>query len=82
MHDNAIQLGRMHNGNDYSIDDDSVSRQHLNLRKEANGWVAIGRDTVNGTSINGVELKAHEVRNLLPNDILQLGRVRLVLHKT
>ena len=82
LHDNAIQLGRMHNGNDYSIDDDSVSRQHLNLRKEANGWVAIGRDTVNGTSINGVELKAHEVRNLLPNDILQLGRVRLVLHKT
>ncbi len=78
-----VQIGSADGGiNDFVIANDTVSRQHLNLHRERGSWQVIGLPTTNGTLVNGKNLTRHEIKTLLPGDILRLGEVQLVFNLT
>lgn len=43
---------------DIRLEEDSVSRKHVELKREANGFTAMDLGSVNGTKVDGVELGA------------------------
>jgi putative nucleotidyltransferase with HDIG domain len=60
------------------LDDSSVSRRHAEVRLTEQGWRVRDLSSTNGTFINGVRLGA-EARPLRPRDIIQFGKVALVV---
>ena len=70
----ALRIGR-HQDNDLCLQNRSVHRQHAVLHKTSNGDVII-RDlgTKNGIIVNGKRCSEH---NLVDNDLIELGEVRL-----
>jgi hypothetical protein len=69
----AMVIGRDDSAN-LVIDDPTVSRRHLMLRREAGGWVALDLRSTNGTYVNGWRI---ERARLGPADELQVGDTRL-----
>lgn len=81
--DERIQIGRSSTLNDYAIADDSVSRRHVDLRRENDQWWVEDLNTTNGTSLNGHALIPYQAEKLAANDVLQIGKsVRFVFNPT
>jgi pSer/pThr/pTyr-binding forkhead associated (FHA) protein len=66
----TIVIGR-EPGNDFVIDERTVSRRHATLRRAENGWLVEDLGSLNGTRVNGKRVvKRTEVA---PGDVLRFG---------
>ena len=65
----TIAIGRKP-GNDFVIDERTVSRRHATLRRAENGWLLKDLGSRNGTRVNGHLVKRTEV---VPGDVLSFG---------
>jgi hypothetical protein len=71
----VITIGR-NNDNDIVVNDDRVSRNHLQIVQADNGnYSVVDLDSTNGTFVNGQRLTG-EVR-LQPNDVVKIGNTTL-----
>jgi HD-GYP domain-containing protein (c-di-GMP phosphodiesterase class II) len=76
-HDSLLRAGRL-NSLEIVLDDNSVSRQHAEIRATPAGWFLRDLKSTNGTFINGVRL-GHEERPLRSRDIVQFGKVAMIV---
>lgn len=65
--------------NDFVINDAEVSRQHVRLTEQENGWQVEDLASTNGTFVNGQRLSG--ARLLQPGDVIGLGET-VELHYT
>jgi pSer/pThr/pTyr-binding forkhead associated (FHA) protein len=76
-----LRIGRSSSMNDYAVTHDSISRRHVNLRRENGEWLVADEGSTNGTAVNGQPLLPGQVRRLSANDILKLGEVSFAFSK-
>jgi putative nucleotidyltransferase with HDIG domain len=62
---------------DIVLDDNSVSRQHAEVRATEQGWWVRDLKSTNGTFVNAVKLGVNEERQLQEHDVIQFGKVAL-----
>lgn len=75
----VVAIGRSV-GNDLVLDRHGISRYHLKLvTKDQQAYVE-DLDSVNGTYIDGIRIKASESRILRGGEEIQMGDLRLVFH--
>jgi pSer/pThr/pTyr-binding forkhead associated (FHA) protein len=68
-----LRVGRAED-NDISLDHRSLSREHIKLRRSANGeWRVVDLGSANGVSVNG---ESYATTALRSGDIIQLGHVK------
>jgi len=73
-----LVLGRSRELCDLVVEDETVSRQHVDIRKNGNGFIVADRNSSNGTAVNGVfNRKPFEAVPFKPGDTLTLGEVKL-----
>jgi Protein of unknown function (DUF3662)/Inner membrane component of T3SS, cytoplasmic domain len=70
---NRVLIGRSREC-DFMLDDPNVSRQHAELRREAEGWVVADLGSTNGVKVNGNRVREAGLR---PGDEITLGLARL-----
>jgi putative nucleotidyltransferase with HDIG domain len=73
-----LRAGRLSNL-DIVLDDNSVSRLHAEVRSTDHGWSVRDLKSTNGTFLNGVRLETDEERHLQERDIIQCGKVAMVV---
>jgi pSer/pThr/pTyr-binding forkhead associated (FHA) protein len=56
------------------VDDPAVSRRHVELRRQPDGWLAVDLGSTNGTYVNGFRVGHAHLR---PGDVLGIGDTRL-----
>jgi len=54
-----------------AVDDPNVSRRHAQLRREGDNVVLVDLGSTNGTKVNGVHVRSHQ---LAPGDVITVGR--------
>jgi hypothetical protein len=72
-----LLIGR-HPWNDVQLDDDSVSRHHAMLVREAGHWTIVDLNSTNGIRVNDRDVRQQRLRH---GDVVQVGRFRLVLNE-
>jgi hypothetical protein len=73
-----LVLGRSGELCDLVVEDETVSRQHADIRKNGKGFEVADRNSSNGTAVNGVFIrKPFELMPLKPGDTLTVGNVKL-----
>jgi hypothetical protein len=73
-----LVLGRSGELCDLVVEDETVSRQHVDIRKNGKGFEVADRNSSNGTAVNGVFIrKPFELTPLKPGDTLTVGNVKL-----
>jgi hypothetical protein len=73
-----LVLGRSGELCDLVVEDETVSRQHADIRKNGKGFEVADRNSSNGTAVNGVFIrKPFELIPLKPGDTLTVGNVKL-----
>ncbi len=72
-----LLIGR-HPWNDVQLDDESVSRHHAMLVREAGHWTIVDLNSTNGIRVNDREVRQQRLRH---GDVVQVGRFRLVLNE-
>lgn len=73
-----LVLGRSGELCDLVVEDETVSRQHADIRKNGKGFEVADRNSSNGTAVNGVFIrKPFERMPLKPGDTLTVGNVKL-----
>jgi len=66
----TITIGKLH-GNDFYIDDNSISRKHCKLIRDGNTFRIIDLNSTNGTYVNGKKIKE---KSLTIGDNVTIGR--------
>ena len=69
-----IRAGR-HPESDIFLDDITVSRRHVEIRREGSGYVVYDAGSLNGTYLNRERVDSAPLRN---GDELQIGTFKLV----
>jgi V8-like Glu-specific endopeptidase len=78
--DSRLVLGRSPELCDLVVEDETVSRQHAEIRKNGGGFVVADRNSSNGTAVNGVfNRKPFDPVPFKPGDTLTVGEVKLTL---
>lgn len=67
----VMVIGRV-SSNDISVDDESVSRQHAEIRKSGEGYTVKDLDSANGTFVNDEPIREAALR---PGDVVKFGVV-------
>jgi hypothetical protein len=71
LHKPVLTIGR-DDANDISIKDDEVSRYHMRLSKQSNGYYAVeDLNSTNGTFVN--EARTQDIVSLTPGQTIRLG---------
>lgn len=73
-----IVIGREGGSSDITIDDATLSRRHVELRREGSAWVAEDLGSRNGTWVDGARLEGP--RQLTEGSEIGVGASKLVLH--
>jgi putative nucleotidyltransferase with HDIG domain len=76
--ESQLQAGRL-STLDIVLDDSSVSRKHAEVRVSDDGWKLRDLKSTNGTFINGERLQQNEERRLSERDVIQFGKVALMV---
>jgi hypothetical protein len=77
-----LVLGRSNELCDLVVEDETVSRQHADIRRNGRGFEVVDRNSSNGTAVNGVFIrKPFEHMPLKPGDTLTVGNVKLDFDK-
>lgn len=61
---------------DIFLDDVTVSRRHAEIRRDANGFTIVDRDSLNGTFVNRNRVDQAPLSN---GDEIQIGKFKLVI---
>lgn len=69
-----VTIGRQ-SGCTIVIRDTNVSREHVQLRRRANGWTLRDIGSTNGTKLNGVRVEGEQT--LTNGDVIMLGAIRV-----
>ena len=73
-----LVLGRSRELCDLVVEDETVSRQHADIRRNGRGFEVADRNSSNGTAVNGVfNRKPFEPVPFKPGDTLTVGEVKL-----
>jgi len=72
--ESAVMIGRGAQC-DFVLADLAVSRRHLAIEFDGQGYQLIDQGSGNGTKVNGVRVQTHQ---LLDGDLIQAGKTRLV----
>lgn len=70
-----VQIGR-HPEADVLLDDITVSRRHVEIVRDADGYTVADLGSLNGTYVNGEVIEG--VRRLVDGDKIQIGKFKLV----
>jgi pSer/pThr/pTyr-binding forkhead associated (FHA) protein len=70
----VINIGRNWD-NQIVIDDPSVSRLHVQLRRRDHQYLLFDADSRSGTLVNNVRVREHGLRS---GDIIQIGETRML----
>lgn len=76
LHGDVVVLGRSRSA-DVVVSDPSVSRRHLELRRDERGWYALDLGSTNGSTINGDPVA--EPRRLEPGQRIKLGHAAALI---
>ncbi len=68
----VVKVGRVQDGNDIAIQDDSVSREHARFTRAGRGYVLHDLGSANGTSVNGERILERPIQG---GDIVRIGTV-------
>ncbi|MGA9794067.1 MAG: DUF805 domain-containing protein [Rhizomicrobium sp.] len=69
----GLAIGRDSDRSDFSVDDDSVSRQHARLSLQGQDFAIQDMGSTNGTSVNGRALRANDITYLRSGDRIAFG---------
>lgn len=75
--DSVLRAGRL-TSLEITLDDQSVSRRHAEVRRGDTGWYVRDLNSTNGTYVNGIRV-ANQDHPLRPRDILQFGKVAMIV---
>lgn len=70
-----VKIGRTTQRNDLVLDDRSVSREHVVIRRDHAGFIIFDLESANGTMVNGARLAAP--RRLANGDVIAIGKTTL-----
>jgi pSer/pThr/pTyr-binding forkhead associated (FHA) protein len=73
----GVFIGRSAGHSQLVVNDDSISKQHAQLRKAGAAFLVSDRQSANGTAVNGRLGKPFEEMPLRVGDTLTLGEVKL-----
>ena len=73
----SVILGKKKEESDCLLEDASVSRMHVRITKEKDGFYLEDLNSTNGTWKNGLRLQPYEKRKLEKEDEIKLGKVVL-----
>lgn len=77
--DSLLRAGRL-GSLEIVLEDSSVSRRHAEVRlQNGNGWVVRDLESTNGTFVNGAKLVGTGERPVKARDIVQFGKVALLV---
>jgi hypothetical protein len=76
LHGDRVVLGRSRSA-DVVVSDPSISRQHLELRRDEHGWYAVDLGSTNGSELDGQRLT--EPRRLTPGMTIKLGHAAAII---
>jgi ABC transport system ATP-binding/permease protein len=68
----VVKVGRVAEGNDIAVQDDSVSREHARLTRSGRGYILRDLGSANGTSVNGERILE---RPIASGDVVRFGTV-------
>ncbi len=68
----VVKVGRVSDGNDIAVQDDSVSREHARFTRSGRGYVLRDLGSANGTSVNGERILERPVAS---GDLVRFGTV-------
>lgn len=68
----VVKVGRVADGNDIAVQDNSVSREHARFTRAGRGYVLRDLGSANGTSVNGERILEHPVTG---GDLVRFGTV-------
>jgi HD-GYP domain-containing protein (c-di-GMP phosphodiesterase class II) len=77
-HDTLLRAGRLATL-EIVLDDGSVSRKHAEIQRTETGWWVRDLESTNGTYVNGVRLTNTNERQLHSRDIVQFGKVAMMV---
>jgi hypothetical protein len=69
-------------GERIALPEPSVSRQHMRLQREPQGWMLVDLGSTNGTYLNGQRIRDQEPYLLRPGDKVALGGMVMVVGQT
>ncbi len=75
----TISVGRSSTSS-ISLDTDTVSRYHFSLTYDGNRVFITDLESVNGTYLDGVRLKANQPTELNGGEEIQVGQIRMTFH--
>ena len=79
LRDLPFTVGKKKEGVSLILPDPSVSRLHCRFVEKAGGVAIMDLDSTNGTSLNGIKLKTGEVLEIVKNDEILIGNIRLLV---
>jgi putative nucleotidyltransferase with HDIG domain len=79
-HTELLRAGRL-GSLEIVLDDSSVSRRHAELKSAGQGWIVRDLESTNGTYVNGVRLANGTDKVLRPRDIVQFGKVAMIVEQ-
>jgi putative nucleotidyltransferase with HDIG domain len=78
--DTLLRAGRL-GSLEIVLDDSSVSRRHAEVRFTDEAWSVRDLESTNGTYVNGVRISGGDHQPLRPRDIVQFGKVALIVEQ-
>ncbi len=78
--DTLLRAGRL-GSLEIVLDDSSVSRRHAEVRFTDEAWLVRDLESTNGTYVNGVRISGGDQQPLRPRDIVQFGKVALIVEQ-
>ena len=72
-------IGKSRASCDFCIDSSVISRVHLRLSEEIDGYTIEDLNSTNGTFLNGEKLKEHEVQAIKEGDRISLANLEFVV---
>ncbi len=80
--EHLLRSGRL-NSLEIVLDDSSVSRKHAEVRAGNDGcWSVLDLNSTNGTYVNGQRITANQDYPIKPRDIVQFGKVAMIVEFT
>lgn len=80
LHEDTVSVGRAE-GNTIELDTDNLSRYHFSLVRDNNTVTITDLESVNGTFVDGVQLRPNEPRLLGDVEEIMVGSLRIIFRQ-
>ena len=72
-------FGKSRKSSDYVIDSPVISRVHMRLSADANGYYVEDLNSTNGTYVNSIQLTSHELKEIKTGDLLTIANIDFIV---